>query len=75
MYIFLLYCAYIFILENIMIKYIIFAVLIVLLILNYTAGKVLSLILREEPSEKQVIVFKSILYVITLAGVICIMLL
>lgn len=58
-----------------MIKYIIFAVLVVLLILNYTAGKVLGLILREEPTEKQEIVFKSILYVITLAGVICIMLL
>ncbi len=58
-----------------MIKYIIFAVLIVLLVLNYTAGKVLRLILKEEPSEKQVIVFKSILYVITLAGVISIMLL
>lgn len=58
-----------------MIKYIIFAVLIVLLVLNYTAGKVLRLVLKEEPSEKQVIVFKSILYVITLAGVICIMLL
>ena len=58
-----------------MIKYIIFAVLIVLLILNYTSGRVLALILKEEPTEKQEILFKSILYVITLAGVICIMLL
>ena len=45
------------------------------MVLNYTAGKVLALILKEEPTEKQEIVFKSILYVITLAGVICIMLL
>ena len=58
-----------------MLRYIIFAILIVLLILNYTAEKFLSLVLKREITEKQVIIFKCILYVIILTGVITIMLL
>ena len=58
-----------------MLRYIIFAILIVLLILNYTAEKFLSLVLKREIMEKQVIIFKCILYVIILTGVITIMLL
>ena len=58
-----------------MLKYIIFAILVVLLILNYTAEKFLSLVCKKEITEKQVIIFKCILYVVTLLGVITIMLL
>ena len=58
-----------------MLRYIIFAILIVLLILNYTAEKFLSFVLKREIEEKQVIIFKCILYVITLTGVVAIMLL
>lgn len=58
-----------------MTKYIIFAILVVLLILNYTARKVLELVLREEVTQKQEIIFKSVLYVIMLIGVVYIMLL
>lgn len=58
-----------------MTKYIIFAILVVLLILNYTARKVLELVLKEEVTQKQEIIFKSVLYVIMLIGVVYIMLL
>jgi len=58
-----------------MLKYIIFFVLIVLLILNYCARKVLELVLKTEVSERQEIIFKSVLYVIMLVGVVYIMLL
>ncbi len=57
-----------------MLKYIVFAVLVVLLICNYTADKLLKIVIGKEPSEKQVIVLKSVLYVIMLIGVIFIFL-
>ncbi len=53
-----------------MLKYIVVAVLVVLLICNYTADKILKLVLKREPSEKQVIVLKSVLYVVMLLGVV-----
>ncbi|MBQ8588223.1 MAG: hypothetical protein IJ454_02420 [Clostridia bacterium] len=53
-----------------MLKYIVVAVLVVLLICNYTADKLLKLVLKREPSEKQVIVLKLVLYVVMLIGVI-----
>ncbi len=56
-----------------MLKYILFAVLVVLLVLNYLAGRVLTLVLKKEPTQKQVVIYKSVLYVITLIGAICIM--
>lgn len=56
-----------------MIKYIVFAVLFVLLIFNFMAGKVLELVLKKEVNEQQVVILKSVLYVIMLLGVIYIM--
>jgi len=53
-----------------MLKYIVVALLVVLLICNYTADKILKLVLKREPSEKQVIVLKSVLYVVMLLGVV-----
>lgn len=56
-----------------MIKYIVFAVLFVLLIFNFMAGKVLELVLKKEVNEQKVVILKSVLYVIMLLGVIYIM--
>ncbi len=56
-----------------MIKYIVFAVLFILLIFNFMAQKVLELVLKREVNEQQVVVLKSVLYVIMLLGVVYIM--
>lgn len=56
-----------------MIKYIALAILLAVLILNFTAKNVLELVLRKEAEEKQVITFKLVLYVIMLIGVVYIM--
>ena len=56
-----------------MIKYIALAILLAVLILNFTAKNVLELVLRKEAEEKQVITFKLVLYVIMLVGVVYIM--
>ena len=56
-----------------MIKYIVFAFLVVALILNYTIASVAKVLFKRELTEKQVITAKVILYVIMLVGVIYIM--
>ena len=56
-----------------MIKCIALAILLAVLILNFTAKNVLELVLRKEAEEKQVITFKLVLYVIMLIGVVYIM--
>ncbi|MBO5009036.1 MAG: hypothetical protein J6D26_09385 [Clostridia bacterium] len=56
-----------------MIKYIVFAVLFILLIFNFMAQKVMELVLKREVNEQQVVVLKSVLYVIMLLGVVYIM--
>ena len=56
-----------------MLKYILFAVLAVLLVCNYLSKKILALVLGHEPEEKQEIAYKLILYVITVAIVIYLM--
>ena len=56
-----------------MLKYILFAVLAVLLVCNYLSKKILGFVLKNEPTEKQEMSYKLILYVITLAIIIYIM--
>lgn len=56
-----------------MLKYILFFVLAVLLVCNYLSKKILTLVLQHEPEEKQEIAYKMILYFITVATVICFM--
>ena len=56
-----------------MLKYILFAVAAVLLVCNYLSKKILGFVLKNEPTEKQEMAYKLILYVITLAIVIYIM--
>lgn len=56
-----------------MIKYIVFAVLFILLIFNFMAQKVMEIVLKREVNEQQVVVLKSVLYVIMLLGVVYIM--
>ena len=56
-----------------MVKYIVFFVLLAVLILNFSAQKVMELVLKREANEKQVITFKLILYAVTLIGVVYIM--
>ena len=56
-----------------MIKYIVFAFLVVALILNYTVESVTKVLFKKELTEKEVIAAKLILYVIMLIGVIYIM--
>ena len=50
-----------------MLKYILFAILVVLLVCNYLSVKVLTLVLKKEPTQNQNMAYKLILYVITLA--------
>ena len=56
-----------------MLKYILFAVLVLLLVCNYLAGKILALTLKREPSQSEEMAYRLILYGITLAIVIYIM--
>jgi len=56
-----------------MLKYILFFVLAVLLVCNYLSKKILTFVIGHEPEEKQIIVCKMILYVITVIAVICFM--
>jgi hypothetical protein len=56
-----------------MIKYIVFAFLVIALILNYTIASVAKVLFKRELTEKEVITAKVILYVIMLVGVIYIM--
>ena len=56
-----------------MIKYIVFAFLVIALILNYTIASVAKVLFKRELTEKEVITAKVILYVIMLFGVIYIM--
>ena len=56
-----------------MLKYILFAVLAVLLVCNYLSKIILGFVLKDEPTENQEMAYKLILYVITLAIVIYVM--
>ncbi len=56
-----------------MIKYIVFAFLVLALILNYTITPAYKILFKKELTEKEVIKAKVILYVIMLFGVIYIM--
>lgn len=56
-----------------MLKYILFAVLVLLLVCNYLSKRILSLALKREPAQKEEMAYKLILYVITIALVICVM--
>lgn len=56
-----------------MIKYIVFAFLVIALILNYTIASVAKVLFKRELTEKEVITAKVILYVIMLIGVVYIM--
>lgn len=56
-----------------MLKYILFAVAAILLVCNYLSKKILALALKRKPNENEEMVYKLILYVITLAIVIYIM--
>ncbi len=56
-----------------MLKYILFAVMAVLLICNYLSKKILNLFLKRQPSQNEEMAYKLILYVITLAIVIYVM--
>ena len=56
-----------------MLKYILFAVAAVLLVCNYLSQKILGFVLKKEPTENQEMAYKLILYVITLAIIIYVM--
>ncbi len=56
-----------------MAKYIVFALMIIALTLNYSVAAVARVLLKKELTEKQIITVKSILYVFMLLGVIYIM--
>ncbi len=56
-----------------MLKYILFACLIVLFVLNFTVGKIIKLITKKEVPEKTEMTAKGIVYVLALAVVILIM--
>ena len=56
-----------------MLKYILFAVMAVLLVCNYLSKKILNLILKRQASQNEEMAYKLILYVITLAVVIYVM--
>lgn len=56
-----------------MLKYILFFVVAILLVCNYLSKKILSLVLGREPGEKQEIAYKMVLYIITVAVVIYLM--
>ncbi len=56
-----------------MLKYILFAVLAALLVCNYLSKKILALVLKREPAQNEEMAYKLILYVITLAIVIYVM--
>lgn len=54
-------------------KYFLVFILAVLLICNYLSKKILGFFLKEEPTQKQDVIYKSILYLITVAVVIYMM--
>lgn len=54
-------------------KYFLVVVLLILLICNYLAKKILGLVLKKEPTQKQEVIYKSVLYLITVAVVIYMM--
>ena len=56
-----------------MLKYILFAVLVLLLVCNYLSKKILALTLKREPTQNEEMAYKLILYGITLAIVIYVM--
>lgn len=56
-----------------MLKYILFAVLALLLVCNYLSKKILGLFLKREPAQNEEVAYKLVLYVITLAIVIYVM--
>lgn len=56
-----------------MLKYILFAVMALLLVCNYLSKKILNLILKRQVSQNEEMAYKLILYVITLAVVIYVM--
>ena len=56
-----------------MFKYIMVVLLGVLLVCNYLSKKILGFFLKTEPTQKQEIIYKSVLYVVILIGAICIM--
>ena len=56
-----------------MLKYILFAVMALLLVCNYLSKKILNLILKRQASQNEEMAYKLILYVITLAVVIYVM--
>ena len=59
--------------RSIMLKYILFAVMALLLVCNYLSKKILNLILKRQASQNEEMAYKLILYVITLAVVIYVM--
>lgn len=54
-------------------KYFLVFILAVLLICNYLSKKILGIFLKGEPTQKQEVIYKSILYLITVAVVIYMM--
>ncbi len=56
-----------------MLKYILFAVMALLLVCNYLSKKILNLILKRQVSQNEEMAYKLVLYVITLAVVIYVM--
>lgn len=56
-----------------MIKYVLLVFLIVLLVVNYLSKRILGAVIKGEPTQKQEVIYKTVLYVITVAVAICVM--